>query len=181
MSTKTSRFLAVAATSIALSLGIAHAAQPDMPMGGPGGGWHHQHGDFMKELNQLHGKLNLNADQEKQWQAALDTMKQTHQAERANHEQMKQQFKTMLQQPILDLNALHDAHQKVQQQDAQLREQSASAWLAFYNGLNDQQKTTVSTALKQRFARMEQRHEKMHEHWEQHHGAAPDGASAAKP
>ncbi|MBV8626444.1 MAG: periplasmic heavy metal sensor [Paraburkholderia sp.] len=180
MSTKTSRFLAVAATSIALSFGIAHAAQPDAPMGGPGGaGWHH-HGEFMKELNQLHGQLNLNADQEKQWQTALDTMKQTHQAEHANHEQMKQQFKTMLQQPILDLNALHDAHQKVQQQDAQLREQSASAWLAFYNGLNDQQKTTVSTALKQRFARMEQRHEKMHEHWEQHHGAAPDGASAAK-
>ncbi|HXZ10440.1 MAG TPA: periplasmic heavy metal sensor [Paraburkholderia sp.] len=185
MSTKTSRFLAVAATSIALSLGIAHAAQPEAPAGGPGGpggaGWHHHHGDFMKELNQLHGKLNLNADQEKQWQAALDTMKQTHQAERANHEQMKQQVKAMMQQPILDLNALHDAHQKAQQQNAQLREQSASAWLTFYNGLNDQQKTTVSTAIKQRFARMEQRREKMHQRWEQHRGAAPDGASAAKP
>ncbi|TDN66927.1 periplasmic heavy metal sensor [Paraburkholderia sp. BL10I2N1] len=180
MSTKTSRFLAVAATSLALSLGIAHAAQPDAPMGGPGGagGWH---GHFMKELSQLHSQLNLNADQEKQWQSALDTMKQTHEAERANHEQMKQQFKAMQQQPILDLNALHAAHQKVEQQDAQLREQSANAWLAFYNGLNDQQKTTVSTALKQRFAMMEQRHEKMRERWEQHRGAAPGGASTLKP
>ena len=149
MSTKkTSRFLAVAASSLALSLGIAYAAQPGGAMGGPGGpgGWH---GHFMKELSQLHGQLNLNADQEKQWQAALDTMKQTHEAERANHEQMKQQFKSMQQQPILDLNAMHAAHQKIEQQDAQLREQSANAWLTFYNGLNDQQKTTVSTAIKQ--------------------------------
>ncbi|MGF6756884.1 periplasmic heavy metal sensor [Paraburkholderia sp. GAS334] len=183
MSTKTSRFLAVAASSLALSLGIAYAAQPAAPMGGPGGpggpgGWH---GHFMKELSQLHGQLNLNADQEKQWQTALDTMKQTHEAERANHDQMKQQFKSMQQQPILDLNAMYAAHQKIEQQDAQLRGQSANAWLAFYNGLNDQQKTTVSTALKQRFAKMEERHEKMHERWEQHRGAAPDAASAVKP
>ena len=56
----------------------------------------------------------------------------------------------------------------MKQQDAQLREQTAQAWLAFYNGLNDQQKTTVSTALKEHFAKMEQRHEKMHQHWQQH-------------
>ncbi len=183
MSTKTSRYFAVAAASLALSLGLAHAAEPGAPMEGPGGhaghgGWHDH---FTKELNQLHNQLKLNADQEKQWQTALDTMKQTHQAERANREQMKQQFKAMQQQPILDLNAMHAAHQKVEQQDAQLREQSANAWLAFYNGLNDQQKTTVTTALKQRFAKMEQRHEKMREHWEHRRGAAPDAAWAVKP
>src|SRR5271154_4394614 len=76
MSNKTSRFLAVAAASLALSLGSAFAAQPPGGPGSPDGmsghggpGWHHGH--FMKELNQLHGKLKLNADQEKQWQAAL--------------------------------------------------------------------------------------------------------------
>ena len=184
MSKKTSRFLAVAAASLALSLGSAFAAQPQ---GGPGGmgpgmdhggpGWHH--GQFMKELNQLHGQLKLNADQEKAWQAALDTMKQSHEAERANHEQMREQFKQMQQQPILDLNAMHAAHQQIEQKDAQLREQTATAWLNFYNGLNDQQKTTVSTALKQHFAKMEQRHEKMRERWEKHGGDA--AASAVKP
>ena len=172
MSTKTSRFLAVAAASIALSLGIAHAAQPDMPMGGPGGAGEHHHGQFMKELNQLHSKLNLNADEEKQWQAALDTMKQNHEAERANHEQMKTQFKSMQQQPILDLNAMAATHQQIEQKDAQLRQQTTDAWLKFYNGLNDQQKTTVSTALKQRFAKMESRHEHMRQRWEHHKGAA---------
>jgi protein CpxP len=180
MSKRTSRFLAVAAASLAISLGSAFAAQPPGGPGGPGGmggpGWHHGH--FMKELNQLHGQLKLNADQEKQWQAALDTMKQSHEAERANHEQMKTQFKSMQQQPILDLNAMHAAHQQIEQKDAALREQTATAWLNFYNGLNDQQKTTVSTALKERFAKMEMRHEKMREHW-QHRGG--DAASAVKP
>lgn len=179
MYNKTSRVLAIAAASLALVAGAAHAQMPP-PDGGPGPhGMHRMHGgDFMKGMKKLHDKLNLNADQEKQWQAALDTMKQTREQARKNHEQMRQQFDSMKNQPILDMNALHAARQKAEQQDAQLREQSAQAWLAFYNGLNDQQKTTVSTALKQRFAKMEQRREKMHERWEQHRGAA--SAPAAK-
>jgi len=150
---KTSRFLAVAAASLALSIGAAHAQTP--PKAGPGGPGAHagRHGHFMKQLQQLHAKLNLNADQEKQWQSALDTMKRNREAARANHQQFKAQFDSLKNQPILDLNALHAAHQRLQQQDAQLREQTASAWLAFYNGLNDQQKTTVSSALKARFAK----------------------------
>ena len=169
---KTSRFLAVAATSLALSIGAAHAQTP-AAMGGPGGHGHAgMHAHFMKEMQQLHAKLNLNADQEKQWQAALNTMKQNREAMRANRKQLKEQFDTLKNQPILDLNAMHAARQRVEQQDAQLREQTASAWLAFYNGLNDQQKTTVSNALKTRFAKMEQRREKMREHWQHRHGAA---------
>lgn len=170
MSTRMSRYLAVAATALAVGAGAAHAAQPAGPGAHEGhGGWH---GHFMQQLTQLHNQLKLNPDQEKQWQAALDTMKQNHQAERANHEQMKSQFQAAQQQPILDLNAMAAAHQDVEQKDAQLRQQTSAAWLNFYNGLNDQQKTIVSTALKQRFAKMEQRHEKMRERWEHHHGAA---------
>jgi Spy/CpxP family protein refolding chaperone len=171
MSTKKlSRVLAVAASALAIGAGAAYAAQPPMHGGaGVPGGWH---GQFMKQLTQLHDELKLNADQEKQWQAALDTMKQGHEAMRANHEQMKNQFKAAQQQPILDLNAMAAAHQQIEQKDAQLRQQTTDAWLKFYNGLNDQQKTTVSTALKQRFAKMESRHEKMHERWEHHQGAA---------
>ena len=168
MSTKKiSRVLAVAATALAIGAGAAYAAQP-AGQGGPGG-WH---GHFMKELTQLHDQLKLNADQEKQWQAALDTMKQNHQAMRANHEQIKNQMKAAQQQPILDLNALHDMHQKAEEQNHQLREQTSAAWLNFYNGLNDKQKTIVSTALKQHWAKMEARHEKMREHWQHHQGAA---------
>jgi protein CpxP len=171
MSTKMSRFIAVAAASLAIGLG-AYAAQPD-GQGGPGGpgGWHH-HEQFKEEMAKLHGQLNLSPDQEKQWQAALDTMKQNRDAMRASHKQMHDQMKAMQQQPILDLNALHDMHQKAEEQNHQLREQTSAAWLNFYNGLNDKQKTLVSTALKQHWAKMEARHEKMHDHWQHHQGAA---------
>ena len=68
--------------------------------------------------------------------------------------------------------------QQAEAQNAQLREQTSAAWLTFYNGLNDQQKTMVSTALKQQFAKMEQRHEKMKERWEQHRAAKAASAPA---
>ncbi|WP_321783748.1 periplasmic heavy metal sensor [Paraburkholderia sp. J94] len=172
----TSRLLAIAAASLALTVGAtaAKAQTPPPPPGGPGmmhgpHGGPGMHGDFMMGAKKLHDKLNLNAAQEKQWQTAVDTMKQNGQAMRKNHEQLKQQFDAQKNQPILDLNAMHATHQQIEQQEAQLREQTAQAWLAFYNGLNDQQKTTVSSALKEHFAKMEQRHEKMRQRWEQHH------------
>lgn len=177
MKNNISRLLAVAAASIAVTFGTAYAAQSgDMAAGGPGG-WHH--GGFEKQLNQLHTQLKLTPEQEKQWQDALNTMKQNRQAARANHEKMHEQFKAMQQQPILDLNALHDSREQSMQQEHQLREQTAQAWLAFYNGLNDQQKTIVSTALKQHFAKMETFRQKMLQRWQEHHkGAAPDATPA---
>ena len=192
---KQSRFLAITATALALVVGavnVAGAATPDAPppggpgmMGGPGEhGGPRGHGMEMrmkKQLDQLHGQLNLNADQEKLWQTALDTMKQNHAAMRESHQQMRAQMESMKQQPILDLNAMYATHQKIEQQNAQLRDQTSAAWLNFYNALNDQQKTTVSTTLKQRFAKMHEREEKMHEHWGEHRGmpGAAAGASAA--
>ncbi|PLZ00268.1 hypothetical protein CY652_22035 [Burkholderia sp. WAC0059] len=174
---RTSRFLAVAAASLALSMGVAHAQTPASDAHAHGGHGPH-HGGFMRHLQQLHDQLHLNADEEKLWQTALTTMKQDHEAAHANHQQFRQQFDTLRQQPILDLNALHDARQHLEQQDAQLREQTATAWLAFYNSLNDQQKTTVSTALKARFAKMEQRRERMRQHWQHRH---PDHGGASAP
>ena len=176
-----------AATVLALAFGTAHAAQPDMPPGGPGA--HQMHGGHeggpFGAIMKLHDQLKLNASQEQQWQAAVNTMKQNRDAMRKSHEQMRDQFKAQQNQPILDLSAMHSARQQAEAQNAQLREQTSAAWLTFYNGLNDQQKTMVSTALQQ-FAKMEQRHEKMKERWEQHRAAAasaprskPAGRSAA--
>ncbi|NTY40741.1 Spy/CpxP family protein refolding chaperone [Burkholderia diffusa] len=176
---KTSRVAIAAATVLALAFGTAHAAPPtDMPPpGGPSMHQMHGHdGGPFGAIMKLHDQLKLNASQEQQWQTAVNTMKQNRDAMRKSHEQMREQFKAQQNQPILDLSALHAARQQAEQQNAQLREQTSAAWLAFYNGLNDQQKTTVSTALKQQFAQMQQRHEKMKERWEQHRAAK--GASA---
>ncbi|SAK60328.1 hypothetical protein AWB81_01974 [Caballeronia arationis] len=186
---KQSRILAVAAAALAMTIGAANAATPaadapppggpGMSMGGPGGpGGHRMEMRMQKQLNELHGQLKLNADQEKLWQNALDTMKQNHTAMRESHKQMREQFKSMAQQPILDLNAMHAAHQKIEEQNAQLREQTATAWLNFYNSLNDQQKTTVSSALKKHFAKMHEHEQKMHERWSNHRGAPGEGAAS---
>ncbi|MDR5787918.1 MULTISPECIES: periplasmic heavy metal sensor [unclassified Caballeronia] len=183
------RILTAAAAAIALTFGTAYAATNDAPpppppggpamMGGPGGhGAHRMEMRMQKQLDELHGQLKLNADQEKLWQTALTTMKQNRQAMRESFRQMHDQMKSMENQPILDLNAMHAAHQKIEQQNEQLREQTATAWLNFYNALNDQQKTTVSTALKKHFAKMREHEQRMHERWGKHRGG-PDGAPGA--
>jgi len=166
-----SRYLAIAAAALAVTFGTAYAAGTDTPPAGPDaaampgaeGGWHgHGHGRLMLErLNALHAQLALTPEQEQKWQTALATMKRNHEAERANHDQLRQQFKAAQQQPILDLDALHATHQQIRQRSEALHEQTATAWLAFYDSLNDQQKTTVSTELKQHFAKMASRHGKM--------------------
>ena len=142
MSTKFVRVIAVAVAALSLSVGAAQAAQADAPTGN----------QFMAQMKDLHPQLSLNAAQETLWQTALDTMRQSHAAERLNQDQLQQQREALEQQPILDLKAIHAAHLKAEQQDAQLREQSANAWIAFYDGLNNQQKTSVSALLNQQFA-----------------------------
>jgi Spy/CpxP family protein refolding chaperone len=185
---KQHRILTAAAAAIALSFGAAHAATNDAPppppagpamMGGSGApDGHRMEMRMQKQLDQLHGQLKLTADQEKLWQTALTTMKQNHQAMRESHKQMREQFKSMENQPILDLNAMHAAHQKLDEQNTHLREQTTAAWLNFYNALNDQQKTTVSTALKKHFAHMHEHEKRMHERWGKHPGGA-DGTPGA--
>ncbi|KAA0089980.1 periplasmic heavy metal sensor [Trinickia soli] len=175
------RFVTAAAAALALSLG-AYAAGTQSgpgPDAGPAAGWHH-HGGFMmeKQLADLHTRLKLTPDQDKLWQSALDTMKRDRAAARVDREKIHAQLKTMMQQPILDMNALHAAHMQTQQDGARLREETATAWLAAYNALDDQQKTMVSDMFKQRFSRMESIREHMHKRWEQRQGAASEAAPA---
>jgi Spy/CpxP family protein refolding chaperone len=170
--------LATAAAALTLSLGVAYAAGVDAPA--PGAPWHHRDGRMMgKQLAELHTKLKLTPAQEQLWQTAMDTMKRDRSAERANHDKMREQFKAMQQQPILDLNALDSAHEQAMQENARLHQETAKAWLAVYNALDDQQKTMVSDLLKRHFARMESMHQRMHERWQQHRAAS--GTAPAQP
>jgi len=173
-----SRLLAGACAALALTVSAAYAAGDDMPAAGHGE--HHEHrAGMMHRLEALHAQLKLNPEQEQKWQSALATMKSSREAMRANHEKMRLQFQAARQQSILDLDALHAAHEQFEQRNMQLREQTTGAWLAFYDSLNDQQKTTVSTMLKKRFAKMEARRERMRERWEKRHGDAASDASAS--
>jgi len=175
------RWFTAAAAALTLSLG-AYAAGGQMgagPDGGPGMGWHHRGGFMMeKQLADLHARLKLTPEQEKLWQSAVDTMKRDGAAGHAEHEKLHAQLKTMMQQPILDMNALHAAHMQARQDGERLHEETASAWLAVYNALDDQQKTLVSDTFKQHFSKMESMRAHMHERWQQRHGATSETAPA---
>lgn len=160
------RWVAVAAAALALGFGTAYAAEE--AMGGAGAwhhGWHgHHHDDgtmLMMELGKLHNelKLTLTPAQEQAWQKALQTMNQAREAARADHEAAHKQFEALSQQPVIDLNAMHDAHEKLQSQEHERREQVAAAWLDVYNSLSEQQKKVVSDDIKARFAHMPHHHE----------------------
>jgi Spy/CpxP family protein refolding chaperone len=175
------RMLAATVAALTLSLG-AYAAGTANPAPDAGAGmmapWHHHGGMMQKQFADLHARLKLNAQQEQLWQTATDTMKRDHETARANHEKLHAQFKAMMQQPILDMNALHSAHMQEQQDNARLHEETATAWLAVYNALDDQQKTIVSDTFKQHFSKMESMRERMHDGWQKRHGAASEAAPA---
>ncbi|MGN6652408.1 periplasmic heavy metal sensor [Trinickia sp.] len=183
ISRRSLRWVAVTAAALTLGFGTAYAVEGASGPDGAGA-WHHgwrgHHHDegmmLMMELGKLHNelKLTLTPAEEQLWQNALETMKQAHEAARADHEAARKQFEALSQQPVIDLNAMHDAHEKLQDQERQRHEQVAAAWLKVYNSLSEQQKKVVSDDIKQHFARMMHHREGM---MEQGH----DGGPGAKP
>jgi uncharacterized membrane protein YhiD involved in acid resistance len=145
MLVKTTRILVAAAAALAVTIGAIGSAQAGtlaMPAGN----------QFIQEMKTLQPQLNLSTTQQTAYDVAMDTMRQSHVTARMNEDQLQQQFQSAQQTPILDLRAIHATNLKVEKEDAQAREQSANAWITFYDGLNNSQKTAVSSLLKQQFA-----------------------------
>jgi periplasmic protein CpxP/Spy len=168
------------ALAVALAGGSAYAASaaPDAASGAHAHAWGHKHGHggFEKQLEKLHAQLKLNPQQEALWKTAVDTMHANREQMRAQHKTDKEQMKAAMQQPILDLAAMHAAREQQAQQAHQLREQTTQAWLNVYAALDDQQKTLVSTEMKSRWQKFAQHMAAMRGHW-QHHQAASTPAA----
>lgn len=157
--------LAALAATLALSIGVAHAAPgagdvPPPPPPGQGPAMHGPHGPHRGPapigftFQRVHDQLKLDAQQEKLFQAARDTDRNTHEQMRALRHAGMEKMKAAGSQPILDLRAMRDAREQGFEQARQLHKQSEDAWLQFYDSLNDTQKTTVSQQLKANFQRM---------------------------
>jgi periplasmic protein CpxP/Spy len=141
MAINTMRILIAAAAALAVTFGSAQAGTLAAPA----------ENQFIEEMKSL-PQLNLSTTQQTAYDVAMDTMRQSHLAARMNEDQLQHQFQAAQQTQILDLRAIHAANLKVEKEDAQAREQSANAWITFYEGLNNSQKTAVSSLLKQQFA-----------------------------
>ncbi|CAN7347024.1 hypothetical protein LJR031_001967 [Caballeronia sp. LjRoot31] len=145
MLVKTTRILIAAAAALAVTFGSAQAGTLAAPAGN----------QFIEEMKTLAPQLNLSTTQQTAYDVAMDTMRQSHVSARMNEDQLQQQLQAVQQTQILDLRAIHAANLKVEKEDAQAREQSANAWITFYDGLNNSQKTAVSSLLKQQFAEIQ--------------------------
>ncbi|RFU47058.1 hypothetical protein D0B32_12895 [Paraburkholderia sp. DHOC27] len=141
MKSKTFRMFVATFAALAISIGVAQAAPIDAT----------PTSQFIPAMKQLAPQLNLTPTQQNLWQTALDTMQESHVSARMNEDQLQQQMQSADQQSIIDLRAVHAAHVKVEKEDDALREQSANAWITFYDSLNNQQKTSVSALLAPQF------------------------------
>jgi protein CpxP len=139
---KTTRILVAAAAALAMTIGSAQAGTLAAQAGK----------EFIEQMKTLQSQLNLSATQQTAYELAMDTMRQSHVTARMNEDQLRQQLQAAQQTQILDLRAIHASNLKVEAEDAQAREQSANAWITFYEGLDNQQKTAVSSLLKEQFA-----------------------------
>ncbi|ALS59842.1 periplasmic heavy metal sensor [Pandoraea norimbergensis] len=179
------KIAAASAVLVATSMfGIAHAADATAPATGPQAAMHHMRGGHgpwgLGDIKKLHDQLKLNPQQEQAWQQAVATSKQNHDAMRQNGQQLRQSMMQAKDQKILDLAGMRAAREKEFDQNRQLRSQTEDAWLNVYNGLDDAQKTLVSSAIKARWAKMKDWHDKAMQHRQQMHKGA-QGAPAATP
>ncbi|HWZ70495.1 MAG TPA: periplasmic heavy metal sensor [Casimicrobiaceae bacterium] len=117
----------------------------------PGHGMH----DPLAVLQRIQAQLNLNTSQQQQWDAAVAQSKATHQAMRANFQQLKTATQAELAKADPDLAALATLSDQVQQQNIAQRKQARAAWLALYATFSADQKTTVKDAINAKIARME--------------------------
>ena len=117
-----------------------------------------QHNDGMlHNLDKIHAQLKLTTDQEQQWQATQAAMDSAGQQERAIFTQYHQQFQTLMQAPVLDLQALDTIREHVGDQLRQVHGQTQTVWLKWYNSLDLTQKTLVSTTLKAKWQQIKAR------------------------
>jgi periplasmic protein CpxP/Spy len=125
----------------------------------PGHGMH----DPLAMLQRIQAKLNLNTSQQQQWDAAVAQNKTTHEAMRANFQQLKAATQAELAKPDPDLAALASVSDQVQQQNIAQRKQARAAWLALYGTFSAEQKATVRDAINARMARMDAFRQRMHD------------------
>jgi hypothetical protein len=117
----------------------------------PGHGMH----DPLAVLLRIQAKLNLNTSQQQQWDAAVALSKTTHDAVRANFQQLKSATQAELAKPEPDLAALATLSDQLQQQNMTQRKQARAAWLALYATFSADQKAAVRDAIRARMARMD--------------------------
>lgn len=167
--------LALVAASSGFAAGSAMAAPPPPAEGGPaamheghrGGGFHKgmRDGLFIPGLGPVSkaqvAELKLDAKQEALFKTAQDGQRSLHEAMRAAGGKRHDLLKAQLDSGKLDPRALIEQSEKRRDQFGPQAKQVRDQWLAVWDSLNDTQRGQVTKIVKEREARMAERHAKM--------------------
>lgn len=167
--------LAIVAASSGFAAGSAMAAPPPPADGGPaamheghrGGGFHKgmRDGLFIPGLGPVSkaqvAELKLDAKQEALFKTAQDSQRSLHEAMRAAGGKRHELLKAQLDSGKLDPRALIDQSEKRRDAFEPQAKQVRDQWLAVWDSLNDTQRAQVTKIVKEREARMAERHAKM--------------------
>lgn len=143
------KFLLALAAAAGISAVAFHAlAQTPGP--------HHGHGDPIAMIAALKGKLNLNTQQQDQWNSIVAQAQAARQAAHGSFDQLKAATQAELAKAEPDLASLAAQADAIHQQNATARKSVRDAWLALYANFSTDQKTVVRDAIVARLAKMQQ-------------------------
>jgi len=167
--------LAIVAASSGFAAGSAMAAPPPPAEGGPaamheghrGGGFHKgmRDGLLIPGLGPVSkaqvAELKLDAKQEALFKTAQEGQRSLHEAMRADGGKRHDLLKSQLDSGKLDPRALIEQSEKRRDAFGPQAKQVRDQWLAVWDSLNDTQRGQVTKIVKEREARMAERHAKM--------------------
>lgn len=183
--------LAIVAATSGFAAGTAMAAPPPPADGGPaamheghrGGGFHKgmRDGLFIPGLGPVSkaklAELKLDAKQEALFKTAQDGQRSLHEAMRASGGKRHDLLKAQLDSGKLDPRALMEQSEKSRDQFGPQAKQVRDQWLAVWDSLNETQRGQVTKIVKEREARMAERHANM----EGRHGKGRGGMPPPPP
>ncbi|AVJ27929.1 hypothetical protein [Achromobacter spanius] len=185
--------LAIVAASSGFAAGSAMAAPPPPAEGGPaamheghrGGGFHKgmRDGLLIPGLGPVSkaqvAELKLDAKQEALFKTAQEGQRGLHEAMRADGGKRHDLLKSQLDSGKLDPRALIEQSEKRRDAFGPQAKQVRDQWLAVWDSLNDTQRGQVTKIVKEREARMAERHAKMEARHGEKGRAGKPGAPAA--
>ena len=182
--------LAFVAATGGLVAGSVMAAPPPPADGGPGAMHHGPRGEFHKGMRDglfIPGigpvskaqvdQLKLDDKQQALFKTAQDGQRSLHEAMRASGGKRHDLLKSQLDSGKLDPRALMAQSDQTRDQFRAQGQQVRDQWLAVWDSLNDTQRGQVTKLVKDREAKMQERHAKM----EGRHGGKGRGAPPAPP
>lgn len=183
--------LAIVAATSGFAAGTAMAAPPPSGDGGPaamheghrGGGFHKgmRDGLLIPGLGPVSksqiAELKLDAKQETLFKTAQDGQRSLHEAMRASGGKRHDLLKAQLDSGKLDPRALMEQSEKSRDQFGPQAKQVRDQWLAVWDSLNETQRGQVTKIVKDREAKMAERHAKM----EGRHGKGRGGMPPPPP